>query len=255
MSNVTIIGPDESDPSRRKPRGKAIAIPTPMEMLDRALVEGKPLEIVKELMDLQDRYEKTEARKAFDEAIAAAKAEIKPVVKNREGHNKKKYADIAAIADAVDPIISKFGLSYRHSSTQTDRISVTCKLSHKLGYFEETTLSAQPDATGSKNEIQALGSTLTYLQRYTLVLALGLSSAEHDDDGRGAGRVNDGPITPEQAEQIQLFIVQRNFKIKPFCNVMKVPSIADIPASRFAEAMKLLQDKADEEDRVAGKKP
>src|SRR5690606_8392781 len=120
---------------------------------------------------------------AFDAAIASAKAEIPAVAKNAKGHNNKAYANFAAYAAVVDPVLGKWGLSYRFRTEQTDRITVTCVLTHKDGHAEENSLSGPPDGSGSKNAIQAIGSTLTYLQRYTLVQALGLSAAD-DDDGQ-----------------------------------------------------------------------
>jgi hypothetical protein len=54
-------------------------------------------------------------------------------------------------------------------------------------------MSAGADSTGNKNNIQSIGSTRTYLQRYTLVGALGLSTADEDNDGKTSGnpkRVN-----------------------------------------------------------------
>jgi hypothetical protein len=72
-------------------------------------------------MALGERWDNTQARKAFDMAIAAAKAEIPVVVKNATGHNSKRYADFAAIARAVDPVISKHGLSYRFRTCRPTR--------------------------------------------------------------------------------------------------------------------------------------
>lgn len=158
---------------------------TPMEMLNTALTRGADIAVLEKLMGLQERWEANQARKAFDAAIAAAKGEIGPVFRNAKGHNDKKYADFAQIARTVDPILTKHGLTYRFRTEQTDRIHVTCILSHRDGHSETTTLAGPPDASGSKNAIQAIGSTLTYLQRYSLVQALGLA-ASNDDDGRSA---------------------------------------------------------------------
>lgn len=158
---------------------------TPMAMLSQAVARGAGLEMVSKLMDLQERVEKAQGRRDFDEAIAAAKAEIKPVTRNKKGHNDKRYADFAAYAREVDPIITRFGLSYRFRTEQDDRIKVTCILSHRGGYSEENTLAGPADSSGSKNAIQAIGSTLTYLQRYTLTQALGLAASD-DDDGKGS---------------------------------------------------------------------
>lgn len=220
-----------------------VAALTPMDMLSRAVTSGASMEVVERLMALQERWEANQARKDFDAAIADAKAEISPVVRNATGHNAKKYADFAAIARAVDPVISKFGLSYRFRTAQTDRISVTCILSHKSGHSEETTLSGAPDTTGSKNAIQAIGSTLTYLQRYSLVQALGLAAA-NDDDGRGTDK--DGEfITPEQVAALTKLIVETGGNVEKFCKFSKVATLSEIGAGRYEAAVEAVKRAAD----------
>lgn len=214
---------------------------TPMDMLNQAVERGANIEVLTKLMDLQERWETNQARKAFDAAIAEAKAEIAPVVRNATGHNNKKYADFAAIARAVDPIITKHGLSYRFRSEQTERISVTCILSHKAGHSEQTTLSGPPDGSGSKNAIQAIGSTLTYLQRYSLVQALGLA-ASNDDDGKASGAAE--TLSEEQIEAMRRKIIDVDADLSRFLAFIKVERIDDILASKFDAAMAILDKKA-----------
>lgn len=220
---------------------RAVAM-TPVDMLSLAVERGASIETLEKLMGLRERYEASQARKAFDEAVADAKAGIQPVLKNREGHNGKRYADFAAIAKAIDPIISQFGLSYRFRTTQTDRISVTCILSHKDGHSEETTLSGPADATGNKNAIQAIGSTLTYLQRYTLVQALGLAASE-DDDGRKAGAPDVETITGEQAMLIRELIEATNSDHRGVLTYVRADDIESIAADKFDGLVAMLKRK------------
>ena len=233
MSNVAIMEPGQ--PERRS----ANAL-TPLDMLNRALETGASMDVLEKFMLLHERWESGNARKAFDAAISEAKAEIPPIVKNAKGHNDKRYANFAAIAGVVDPILSKHGLSYRFRTAQTDKISVTCVLSHRDGHSEETTLAGPADNSGSKNAIQAIGSTLTYLQRYSLIQALGLAATE-DDDGRAAGA--GGTITDEQVERLQREIMDTDSDLPKFLAHMKVEALADIPASRFDAAMQALSRK------------
>jgi hypothetical protein len=215
---------------------------TPMEMLNQAVERGANIEVLTKLMDLQERWEANQARKAFDEAISAAKAEIGPVTRNATGHNDKRYANFAAYARVVDPVISKFGLSYRFRTTQTDRINVTCILSHKAGHSEENTLTGPPDKTGSKNDIQAIGSTLKYLQRYSLVQSLGLSDDDgSDDDGHAAGAGD--TITSEQAQQITVLIQDTNSDIAIFRETFGIATILDMAAKDFQRAITMLETK------------
>jgi hypothetical protein len=214
---------------------------TPMDMLAKAVESGAGLEMVEKLMGLQERWERNLARKSFDAAISAAKAEIPPIARNATGHNEKRYADFAAIAAVVDPILSRFGLSYRFRTVQTDRIAVTCVLSHKDGHSEETTLSGPADASGSKNAIQAIGSTLTYLQRYSLVQMLGLAAAK-DDDGKGA---SSGPkITQDQADTLRELLEANGKDRAKFLRLAKIEKIEDLPASEFDRAVEAINYKA-----------
>lgn len=219
---------------------------SPMTLLDRALSSGASIEVMEKLMALQERFESNNARKAFNKAIASAKAEIPPIQRNREGHNKKMYADFSAIAKIVDPILSKYGLSYRFKTNQVEnRISVTCILSHEGDHSEETTLSGPADTTGNKNAIQSIGSTLTYLQRYSLVQMLGLAAAD-DDDGKVAGEGE--KVSEEQLAALIALADEVGADKERFCKVMKVASFADIPATRFEEAKALLNKKKKAKD-------
>jgi len=221
---------------RIEPQATAL---TPMDLLNNAVANGN-LELAEKLMGLQERWEANQARKAFDEAVSAAKAKLKPVVRNRKGHNSKMYADFSAIAQAVDPILADYGLSYRFRSSQGDRITVTCVLAHKGGHFEETSLSGPADTSGNKNAIQAIGSTLTYLQRYSLVQMLGIAAAD-DDDG-AAGNAGERISEEQTTELIDLCEAVGADRAK-FCKYLKVESLADLPARRFEEAKQALEAK------------
>lgn len=203
------------------------------------------------LMLMKERVERQNAIKAFNDAISAAKGEIGPIVKNRtvdytsqKGRTSYKHEDFAGIAAAVDPVLKKHGLAYRFRSGQTgNRLVVTCILSHTMGHSEETTLEAAEDHSGNKNAIQAIGSATTYLQRYTLKLALGLASS-HDDDGRGTSGASTETITDEQAEQIKEAIERTGAELSRFCGYYKLQKLTDLPASKFDSAMQAIETSA-----------
>jgi hypothetical protein len=208
---------------------QALVTMTPMDMLARAVQSGADLDMIEKLMNLQERWEASNARKAFEESLAKAKGEIPVIIRNASGHNSKKYADFAAIAKVIDPILARHGLSYRFRTLQTEKISVTCVL-FGHGHSEETTLSGPADASGSKNAIQAIGSTLTYLQRYSLVQALGLAAAEDDDGKAGAGYPT---ITQEQADELRELIEAHGKDRPKFLKWAKVEKIEDIRSDLY----------------------
>lgn len=228
--------------AKGEPRDLAPAgeVQTPFQMLALAIDRGMAVETLDKLMAMHERVEATKARRAFDEAISLAKADIAPVAKNREGHNRARYADFSAIAKAVDPVLAKYGLSYRFRSDQADRVRVTCILSHKDGHSEETTLEGPADTSGNKNAIQAIGSTLTYLQRYTLVQMLGIAASD-DDDGKAAGAGD--VISDEQAEILRELVTETNTDINQFLTYARAECIPDILASRFDHLRRQLEGK------------
>lgn len=165
-----------------------------LSILNRVITDPNlPMERVNQAFDFYERMEKRNAKIAFDLAMANAKAEIPTIAKNRtvdftsaRGRTHYQHEDLGEIARTVDPILSKYGLSYRWRTTAevNEPVRVTCIVSHRDGHFEENSLPAPRDDTGNKNSIQQIGSTVTYLQRYTLKASLGLA-VSHDDDGQG----------------------------------------------------------------------
>jgi hypothetical protein len=152
---------------------------------------------------------------------------------------------LAEVAKTVNPILGRHGLSYRFRTTSpaNEPVTVTCIVSHRLGYSEENTLSAGRDESGNKNSIQAIGSTLTYLQRMTLKAALGLA-ASADDDGRVSAQEDDGElISNEQRDAILALIDEVGGSVGVFCKYFKIEAIAGLPASQFKRAVAALEAK------------
>jgi hypothetical protein len=228
---------------------RALVPVTPMDMLNRAVQSGASLDMVEKLMTLQERWEKSQSRKAFDNAIAAAKAEIPNITKNREvdftsqkGRTHYRYEDLGEIARVVSPILAKHGLSYRYRTTSNvnEPVTVTCIVSHRDGHFEENTLCAGRDESGNKNSIQAIGSTSTYLQRMTLKAALGLA-VSNDDDAKAAGAAD--TVTLEQVEQLVTLCDEVSADKEAFARYFKVNGFADISVNDFPRAIAALNKK------------
>jgi hypothetical protein len=232
---LTIQGPSEPIPVDRSETAAVL------HMIERAARDPSvDMDKMLKLMDMRDKAEVKQARKAFDEAVAAAKGQIPPIARNAKGHNDKKYADFAAIAAVVDPILGRHGLSYRFRTVQTEKaITVTCVL-FGHGHSEENTLTGPPDSSGNKSPIHSLGSTLTYLQRYSLVQALGLA-ASNDDDGKMASA--GGAITLEQVEELVTLCDEVSADKEAFCKYFRVESFADISAKDFPRAVAALNKK------------
>lgn len=168
-----------------------------VSMIERiAMNPAADIDKLERLLAMKERADANNARIAFSEALAKARAEIPPIIKDAtvdftspKGRTHYQHETLAGIAKAIDPILSRHGMSYRFRTGQTGpTVTVTCVIAHAAGYSEETALSASPDVSGNKNGFQAIGSAVTYLQRYTLKAALGLSAEVDDDAQRAAPR-------------------------------------------------------------------
>lgn len=235
---------------RIEPDNAPVALPaiTPMGMIERAVERGADVAMIEKLMQLEERHRANLGRRAFDQAIAAAKAKIPAIRKNRKvdftttkGRTSYAHEDLAEIARTVDPILSEHGLSYRYRTAQEGQtVTVTCILSHRDGYCEETTLCSGIDQSGNKNHIQAVGSAATYLQRYTLKMALGLAAAE-DDDGRASEAVK--VINADQYQALQGLIEKAGADEGKMLAWLKAEAMEELTLKQFDTAVSMLRKK------------
>jgi len=249
QSNVTVLRNDEPLP----PVTYGATPLTPMAMMGHALMNGASIETIKEIRALQKEIEESQARKAFDAALAAAKAEFPVITKNKlvdyastDGKSRTTYRheDLGEIARTIDPILGRHGLTYRfHTTSEINQpIVVTCIVSHREGHSEKNTLSGPRDDSGKKNFIQQMGSTITYLQRYTLKAALGLSAAA-DDDGVSAGDAAADTISDDESDALSRRVVSTKANLDRFLQHFGIECIADLPLSRLVEANRMLDAK------------
>jgi hypothetical protein len=210
---------------------------TPMAMIQIAVQQGADLDKLEKLMELQERWERNEARKAFVAAMAEFKKEPLKIKKNvHVKYGKVGYAveyDHASLDNVCSVIcaaLSYHGLSSRWNTEQADtKIKVTCVLQHRQGHTESVTLEGFPDTSGSKNAIQSIGSTITYLQRYTLLAITGMATADQDDDGKASG----------QQEEELTKLDNLNERLDWIANCRDVEELRRIFADAYKEANKL----------------
>lgn len=167
-----------------------------MSMIERAVLNPEyPIDRLQSLFELKKQWEADEARKAYVAAMARFKADPPTIMKdkhvsyNTKGGTTTEYdhATLGAVCAAIVDGLAKQGISHSWETTQAENhVKVTCVLTHEFGHSERVSLHSAYDDSGGKNQIQALGSAITYLQRYTLFAATGLAAME-DDDGRGTG--------------------------------------------------------------------
>ena len=174
---------------------------SPQGLISQALAQNLPVETLERLMDLSDRWESKQAEIAYTLAMNKFQNDVPEIKRTKKGHNGK-YADLAIIKKVIRPFLKENGLSYRWQFEESnDKIKCNCIVSHIKGHHESDSMVAGKDATGNKNDIQAIGSTRTYMQRYTLSAVLGLTTVDVDDDGESSTSGKKEPIPAPQEKK------------------------------------------------------
>lgn len=195
-------------------QGGALSEASPAGIMLSALSRGVSPADIREMLALQREWDADQARKSFNRAFAAFKAEAIRIVKAKDvkdGPLKgKRYAELFNVVDAVSPVLSAHGLSTSWKVTRDERdwIEVTCELKHVDGHAESVSLGGPPDTGGAKNAIQARASTISYLQRYTLKAITGVAEGGEDDDGQGGAAGNATGSTPPPAPEIRHYAAE-----------------------------------------------
>ena len=206
-----------------------------------------------QLLDMHERLNAKAAESDFVAAMAEFKQHAPKITKDKSvGYTNKdgsftgyKHATLGAVCQAAIAGLGAVGISHRWDLEQQQggRIVVTCVLTHRSGHSTRTTLSGSPDDSGKKNGIQQVASTITYLERYTLLAATGLATDEQDDDARAAGKPEPEFVNDEQLANLEALISEVGADRKRFLAFLQVGSLEEIYADKYREVVKLLEEK------------
>ena len=231
---------------------------TPMAMIDRALASGATPETLEKLLTLQERWEANQARKAFIVSMASARAKFAPLLKKHDGYSSRyKYETLSDVMDAVDGPLGDNGISYDWVTEDLPdgRIRVTCVVTHEAGHSRSNSLSGDPkdtaDAKANMNGLQRMGGAVTYLQRYTLKAALGISASEDTDGG-----VSDADlamsITAEQFQELRDLLEQSGSKESDMLAYVKAKDMEGMNLKQYAKAKSAMLHKINAKKQKAG---
>jgi len=214
---------------------------SPAALMLKAMDGKMDLDKLKQFMELQEKWEATQARKAYTQAMSDFKKSPPEIEKDRHvefktstGKTEYNHASLGNVTAKINTALGACGLSAAWTTEQSDKgVSVTCKITHVLGHFETTTLTSAPDASGGKNAIQALGSTISYLERYTILALTGL--ATHDQDLNGI--TQEDKISDEHKSAILDFINSKEIDQSKFLLYMGADSVDNILDKDFSKAL------------------
>ena len=122
-------------------------------------------------------------------ALAKAQGAIEGAVKGKENpHFRSKYADLGAVWEACREHLSKNGIAVvQPVGTIGGQLCTITRLLHSSGQWIQ---DEGIPLLLSKQDMQGLGSALTYSRRYGLMSMVGI--APEDDDGNAASQKSNG---------------------------------------------------------------
>ena len=113
--------------------------------------------------------------KAFAQIEGAIRGKVNPAFRS-------KYADLAAVTDAIKPALSDNGLWYRQVFHAAEGgVCVETIIHHASG---QSIACGPLFLPATKHDAQGFGSATTYARRYSLMAAFGVPA--EDDDGQAA---------------------------------------------------------------------
>lgn len=228
---------------------------TIMAVISRAAADpAVNVEKLERLTALYERIKANEAKATYMAALSDMQPRL-PVVERRgritirdksptpKIIQSTPYALWDDINEALRPMLHEYGftLSFRTGVAADGRLTVTGVLGHRAGHQEETTMTLAHDSSGSKNNVQAVGSSVSYGKRYTATALLNLTFRDEDDDGKAGG---DAPtITDEQLKHLRSVIAEVDANEASFVKYLNVDKLSDLPAADYDRAIAALGKK------------
>lgn len=224
---------------RRQPPALAGEVTSIFQVLERAARDPNvDVEKMERLMVMAERAQERTARAAFYAAMSDMQPELPTInergrievpEKNGKTGHSTPYALWEDINDAIRPVLHAhgFALSFRVNTAADGKLEITGVLSHREGHAEQTTITLQHDSTGSKNAVQAVGSSVSYGKRYTAMMLLNITTRGEDDDGRAGGARGQSAAAEKAIGDINAaedFEALKTWRAKNLDGVMKVVS-------------------------------
>lgn len=214
-----------------------------ISMIERAARDPSvDIDKMERLMLMQERAFERRAEVEYNAAFARMQPELPAVEKNGKSNNGA-YGLWEDIQGAIQPVIAKHGFSLSFKPlVEADAVTVTAILRHEAGFKDTAEIRLPVDKSGSKNVVQAVGSSVSYGKRYAACGLLNIRVANEDDDGKAAGG---GFITEDQAVELREMIEAAEADETGLKTYFRIEHLKDMLASKFPDAKAMLQRKLD----------
>jgi len=235
----------ETLPVEAPKRDLTAHLPEEASIVERAAFAGMPVEMIEQLRLMARDERNDEFRREYEAAFAEMQPKLPAVAKAGEGHQNARYAKLEDIQAAVRPVLGEHGFSVRFKVEDLESaIAVSCILSHRNGHSDADTIRLPLDTSGSKNNVQARGSTVAYGKRYTLCNILGIQTGGEDNDGQT--ELSGDVLTPDNVKTIRTLLTKLDRKEEAFLTYMGkngvtvASELENVPVESFGKMQETL---------------
>lgn len=224
--------------------------PSVGQMLQAVIEKGVTAEnvaAIEKLVGLYERMEDKRAEREFNTAYHHLRSILPPVdavqpVPGRDGTVRYRFAPLEEIEKQIKPYLEQCGFSFSFREQVGDdkhKIEI-CRVMHIGGHSEDHPYSVRiGNGPPGCTETQADGSAGSYAKRYALCDAFGIVIKHQDQDARLEG----GPITREQAEELAERVNLTNSDREKFLKLAGADTFFTIPAAKYDMLDDLLRRK------------
>ena len=222
-----------------------------LQMLERAARDPSvDIDKMQRLMEMRDKSEAQRNERAFNEAMAAAQAEMRPVAADANNtQTKSKYASYAALDRVLRPIYTKHGFALSFNTgdgAPAEHVRVLCDVTN-CGHTRHYKIDMPADGKGAKGgdvmtKTHATGSAVQYGMRYLLKMIFNVSVGDADDDGNKAGDARE-KVTSEQVKALNDLMAKANLEPQIIFEHFQVLSLEDLTPTQHDSAVKKLNKK------------
>ena len=213
---------------------------SPAAMIRLAITEGKDLDKLEKLLELQERWEANKARELFTESFAKAQSGILAVARTKSNpQTQSKYASLESIIESARPIYTAEGFAVifyeGKAEAPAEYIRVCADVLHTAGCKETYFYDVPFDGVGIKGnpnmtKIHAKASSVSYGRRYLMCMIWNIPTK--DDDGN----MPSGAISAEDAKALGDKIKAAGIDLQKFLAHFKVTKLEDIQKSEIKKA-------------------
>lgn len=230
---------------QRNPSGSIV------DLFYMAVEKGTPVAELKELVALHAQMSERQAQQDFAAAMAAFQAKCPSINKGATakfatrngGEMSYTFAPLDDIAAIVNPILAEYGLSYNWDAVVTgSSLTCVCTVRHCNGASTTSSVTLPTDSASAMSSQQKVGSAFTFARRLSLTAALGLTTTDDDTDGRDDKK---DTITEAQQDILSQLLAETDSPIARFLEWAGVPTLADIPVSKYSSALVTLRKRVE----------